>query len=209
MKNTFDYNIVETGSICENCVIIKCRATGKAVIFDPGDDAHKIENQLKKMNAEPLLILNTHAHYDHIGAVNSLKEKFKIKFLIHQKEKEYCQDPAKNFSAYSGKKMVIEPDDFVKEGEIIKVGKVEIKVLETPGHTKGGVCYLTEDLLIAGDTIFQGSIGRCDLYGGNQQQLLDNIHDKISILPDQTRIISGHGGMSTVGDEKRNNPFLR
>ena len=209
MKNRFEYKIIETGSICENCVILKCRETGKAAIFDPGDDAEKIINLLKKMKAEPIMILNTHAHYDHIGAVNALKKEFNIKFKIHKKEEEYCLDPNKNFSAYSGRNMIVKPDEFVKEGDIIKLGKLEIKVLETPGHTKGGVCYLIEDLLIAGDTIFKGSIGRCDLFGGNQQQLIDNIYHKIATLPENTRIITGHGEMTTVKDENKYNPFLK
>ncbi|PID29466.1 MAG: MBL fold metallo-hydrolase [Candidatus Cloacimonadota bacterium] len=205
----YSYKIIHCGTIYENCVVLMCNETKKGAIFDPGFDHQKIINEIESMGFTPVEILNTHGHYDHIGAVEELRKHFGIKIRAHKKEAEYFEDPNKNLSCYGGNKISFKIDGFVREGEDIKIGNLTLKVLETPGHTKGGVCYLVDDLLIAGDTIFAGSIGRCDLYGGNQDTLLNSIAEKIATLPDNIKIISGHGRETTVGDEKRFNPFMR
>ncbi|MBN2833729.1 MAG: MBL fold metallo-hydrolase [Candidatus Delongbacteria bacterium] len=209
MKNCkYNHRIVETGEIEENCVIVKCCKSNKAVIFDPGDDAEKIINILQDMNADPVLILNTHGHYDHIGAIERLRNHFKIPVKAHEKEEIYFLEPDKNYSIYGRKQISLKLDGYVSEKDDVKFGELSIKVIETPGHTLGGVCYLIEDLLIAGDTLFAGSIGRTDLFGGDQNQLLNSINKKLAILPDATIVLPGHGRYTSIGQEKRFNPFL-
>lgn len=207
--SSYIYRVVECGSIAENCTVLMCKSSKKGVIFDPGDTPERVIKAVEEMGCTPEVILNTHGHYDHIGAVEKLREHYNIGIKAHKKEADYFVDPDKNFSSYGGRRISFELDGFVKEGDIIKVGELEISVLDTPGHTLGGVCYLVDDLLIAGDTIFAGSIGRSDLYGGNQDTLLDSIALKIAPLPDKTKIIPGHGRTTDVGSEKRFNPFLQ
>ncbi len=209
-KKKFTYRVLETGPVQENCTVLKCLSTNECVIFDPGEDFNRIIKVIDKMKGTPVKILNTHAHYDHIGAIDQLKDRYKnIKLYCHKDEEEYFLDPKKNLSIQgTGKKISIKPDVLLNENDIISVGNLKFKTIHTPGHTKGGCCYLVEDLLIAGDTIFAGSIGRSDLYGGNEKQLIKMIHKKIATLPESTVIIPGHGRSTTVREEKMFNPFL-
>lgn len=210
-KNSkFTYRVIETGPAQENCTILKCLETDECVIFDPGDDFNRIVKIIEKMNGDPVKIVNTHGHYDHVGAIEQLKDKYKkIKLYIHRAEEEYFLDPNKNLSLQgTGKSITIKPDFLLNENDVVTVGKLKFKTIHTPGHTKGSSCFLMDELLIAGDTIFAGSIGRSDLYGGNEKQLIKMIHSKIATLPEGTVIIPGHGRSTTVREEKMFNPFL-
>ena len=209
-KKRYTYRVLETGPVQENCTVLKCNETNECVIFDPGDDFNRIIKVIDSMKAVPVKIVNTHAHYDHIGAIEQLKNKYKdIKLYCHKDEEEYFTDPEKNMSLRgTGVAISIKPDILLVENDKISVGKLKFKTIHTPGHTKGGSCFLLDDLLIAGDTIFAGSIGRSDLYGGNEKQLIKMIHKKIAPLPEGTVIIPGHGRNTTVREEKMFNPFL-
>jgi len=206
----YSYRVLETGLAEENCTILKCNRTNECAIFDPGDDFNRIVEIVNKMKGIPVKIINTHAHYDHIGAIDQLMNKYNnIKLYCHKDEEEYFLDPEKNMSLRGiGKKISIKPNFLLVEDDIISVGQLKLKTIHTPGHTKGGSCYLINDLLIAGDTIFAGSIGRSDLYGGNEKILIKMIHEKIATLPEGTIIIPGHGRSTTVREEKMFNPFL-
>lgn len=204
----YEVKVVQTGSLQENCVLVKCTATGKGFIFDPGAEPNKIIKQITAMNMQPVRIVNTHAHYDHIGAVKELKEKYNILFSVHEKEAEYLPDPNKNYSAMYGSGYALQADNTFKDGDILTCGEINFKVLHTPGHTFGGSCFYTPGLLVAGDTIFESSIGRGDLYGGDERLLISMINQKIMTLPEDTVIICGHGENTTVKNEKLHNPYL-
>ena len=209
MKITNTFHLIQIGTIEENCVITKCPETSKAIIFDPGDEPDKIIDYLKKIKAIPVLIVNTHGHYDHIGAVKKIKEFFNIPFWVHIKEEEYLLDPSKNHSILTGKPIKIKPDKLLTESDSISAGTLNFKILHTPGHTLGSCCYLCNNVLVSGDTLFAGSIGRCDLYGGNEKEIFRSIKNKILPLNDNTLIIPGHGRHTTLKEEKVFNPFLQ
>jgi glyoxylase-like metal-dependent hydrolase (beta-lactamase superfamily II) len=199
---------IEVGPLDVNCIIIKCPESSDTVIFDPGDNPEKIIKLTDSIGGTPKYIVNTHCHYDHIGAVDELRNKYKIPFLVHEREKEYSEDPEKNYSVMSDKEIRISPDGLFKDGEIIKTGTLEIKVIHTPGHTLGSCCFLVKNILISGDTLFAGSVGRTDLYGGNTDSIIRSIKSRILILDEETIVLAGHGRQTTIRQEKRFNPFL-
>ncbi|MBU4487105.1 MAG: MBL fold metallo-hydrolase [Candidatus Delongbacteria bacterium] len=199
---------VSVGPLDVNCIIVKCPVTSKIGIFDPGDDGDKIIKFISSIDGEPESIINTHCHYDHIGAVEELRREYKIPFLTHENEREYSIDPNKNYSVMSGKDIRIIPDGIFSDGVIINIGKIEVKVIHTPGHTLGSSCFHFDRVLISGDTLFAGSIGRTDLYGGNTTSIIKSIKHKLMILDEDTLVLTGHGRHTTIRDEKRFNPFL-
>ena len=203
------FHIIPVGDIAENCIIAKCPETSEAIIFDPGDESEKLIKYLKNINAKPRLIVNTHGHHDHIGAIPELKKVFRIPIWIHRDEEEYFLDPNKNYSALTERSVKIKPDKLFTEEDIISIGTLEFKILHTPGHTLGSCCFLYNDVLIAGDTIFAGSIGRCDLYGGSEREIIRSIKNKILPLDDKITILPGHGRHTTLKEEKLFNPFLQ
>ncbi|MBN2790426.1 MAG: MBL fold metallo-hydrolase [Candidatus Delongbacteria bacterium] len=209
MKINDIFHILTVGGIEENCIIAKCPETSKVIIFDPGEEAGKIIKYLDSIQAVPQLIVNTHGHYDHIGAIIELKRIFNIPLWIHENEEEYFLDPSKNYSSLSGKQISIRPDKLFTEKDKIVVGTLEFKIIHTPGHTLGSCCFIYENVMIAGDTLFAGSIGRTDLYGGNTETILRSINKKILPLDDELIILPGHGRSTTLKEEKLFNPFLQ
>lgn len=159
----------------------------------------------------PKLIVNTHCHADHTGAVGHLVDYFGIPFLCHGDDEWMLSDPEQHEVArYLGLKTPPKNDASVSDGEMLDLcDDFALKVIHTPGHTPGGICLLGEGILIVGDTLFHTSIGRSDLTGGNHDQLLNSIREKLLILPEDTIIYPGHGDITTIGYEKHHNPFLR
>ncbi len=208
MQENKNFTVIPVGSLEVNCVIIKCPSTGRAVIIDPGDEAERIIREIGRLKAEPEMIVNTHCHYDHIGAAEKLRTKYNIPFIVHELEEEYSADPNKNYSALTGKNISIEPDRMFRDNDILKTGSMTIRVIHTPGHTPGSCCFLYYSVLLSGDTLFAGSIGRTDLYGGDENTLIRSVRNKIMCLDDNIRIIPGHGRETTVRDEKRFNPYI-
>jgi len=199
---------IEVGQLEVNCIIVKCLETSRIAVFDPGDDFDKIVKFIESIGGKPELIINTHCHYDHIGAVNDLKKKYSIPFIIHEQEKEYAEEPEKNYSSMTGEPIKVYPDRFISDGELINLGSIGIKVIHTPGHTKGSCCFLTGNTLISGDTLFAGSVGRTDLYGGDTDTILESIKNKLLLLDGDTIVLTGHGRSTTIKQEKRFNPYL-
>jgi hydroxyacylglutathione hydrolase len=208
MKITENIHIIPVGDLEVNCTVVKCGLTGKIAVFDPGDESEKIIRLISDIGGEPVMIINTHCHHDHIGAVEDLKKKYNVKHLVHELEKEYSEDPKKNYSTHTGTTMKIVPDGTFRHGDIIESGSLKIKVIHTPGHTLGGCCFHFGNILISGDTLFAGSVGRADLYGGNENILIESIKTRLMILADDTIVIPGHGRLTTIREEKRFNPFL-
>ena len=194
-----------------NCYLCFDRKTGDGVIIDPGGNESEIISSVKRLKITPKAVLLTHGHADHIAAVEQIRTEFKIPLYAAKAELELLQDPQRNLSALMNSPLTVQsPEYLLVDEEIILIGSLRFLVLATPGHTPGGVCYLDESdgALFCGDTLFQGSIGRTDLPGGDTQMLLDSIRTKILALPDAVVCYSGHGPRTTVGAERKDNPFL-
>lgn len=181
----------------------------EAVLIDCTEDNPEIDKALKDYGAELKYILLTHGHFDHVLGVNSFREKYNCKVLVHKSDKVLL-DTVGEFVRNFGmpKPEVQKIDGYVEENEIIKFGENEIKVIHTPGHTLGGVCYLIDDKIFTGDTLFFEAVGRTDLQGGSFSQLKSSIQEKLFTLDENLKVYPGHGCSSTIGYEKVNNKFL-
>lgn len=186
----------------ENCYLIMDEGTKELAIIDPGGQPNLIEKEISKLDGKPKFILLTHGHMDHVGAVIELMNKLNIPFYISENEEQYMKNDEFVFGSLP------KASKYLKEGDTVSLGNNIIKVIETAGHTAGGICFLVNDELFTGDTLFQGSIGRSDFPGGNGAQLIKNIKEKLLPLGDGVKVYPGHGPASTIGYEKRNNPFL-
>jgi glyoxylase-like metal-dependent hydrolase (beta-lactamase superfamily II) len=207
---TLQYKTVVTGSFAENCYIVYDKDKREGILIDPGDEPDKILNAAKASDIKLTAIYNTHGHIDHVGAAGVIQKKLNIPFAIHPAEpplKESIKIEARLFGL-SPAIDVPKTDMELKEGTVVKIGSTEGKVLFTPGHTPGGVCFLFEEYLFAGDTLFAGSIGRSDFPGGNGKQLIKSIKEKLLSLNDNIKVLSGHGPATTIGTERVHNPFL-
>ena len=198
---------IQVGLYEVNCSILS--EGGKAWIVDPGHEADRIASLLEKKGLEPAAILLTHAHFDHIGAVTGLLERFPgLPVYIGEKDMAVISHPMNQLPP--DYPPVKKPDSLRAIGQAGSIeGLDQLEVIETPGHTPGGVCYYlpTEKLLLSGDTLFAGSVGRTDLPGGDMATLVESLK-KLTALPDDTLVIPGHGPHTTIGAEKRSNPFL-
>lgn len=198
------------GAVQTNCYFVYNTATSECIIIDPGDEEHAISIFISQKGFKPVAILLTHGHFDHTGAVEGLKAKYGIKVYAALEERETLQDPYINLSSQlMGKRIVLEADEWLEDGQIIELIGEKIKCLLTPGHTEGGMCfYFTgSGMLFSGDTLFEQSVGRTDFPGGSMSKLVQSIRTKLFVLPDYLKVYPGHGMMTTIGDEKIMNPY--
>lgn len=181
----------------------------EAVLIDCTEKSEDIENTLQEYGAELKYVLLTHGHFDHVLGVNSIKEKYDCKVLMHAADNDVL-DSIEEFSKMFGMPLTDTPqiDEYINEGDIIKFGENEIKVIHTPGHTPGGVCYLINNDIFTGDTLFYEYIGRTDLPGGSSKKLKTNIINKLFTLDENITVYPGHGPSSTIGYEKENNKCI-
>ena len=194
----------------ENCYLVWNKETAQGVVIDPGDEALRISAAIKAEGFEPLAILLTHAHSDHIGAVDEIRDEFNIPVYIGKGEEDALDDPQKNLSIMSGLEVKVRPaDHLVEDGQSFELAGMQIEVSSTPGHSPASVCYHCGDVVFCGDIVFMGSIGRTDLPGCHFPSLMNSIATKILTLPDETILYPGHGPMTTVGREREFNPFLQ
>ncbi|MCX5776024.1 MAG: MBL fold metallo-hydrolase [Candidatus Firestonebacteria bacterium] len=199
---------VIVGDIYTNCYLVADPESKEGVVIDPGADFDKIWKNIEKYGIIVKKIVATHGHYDHLGAVNELRKKTKAVFLIHKEDVIFAEHPETNGSALFGDGTVsAKADAFLKEGDVVKTGKVELKVIHTPGHSPGGICLYTEGELFSGDTLFLNSIGGTDFPNASYKLIMDSLA-KLMKLPEATRVYPGHGQYTTIGEEKKNNPFL-
>lgn len=200
------------GPLQTNCYILSNK-DGSCLIFDPGEESDKVIQYLIQKKLKPLAILLTHAHFDHIGAVDGVREKFDLPVYIHKKEEKWLSDPELNGSQFfiPGQTITARPAEFLITSEKeLTLGEFHFKVFETPGHSPGSVSFYFEHsgIVVSGDALFQSSIGRTDLLGGNHDELLRSIHQKLLVLPEETIVLPGHGPATTIGQEMDSNPFL-
>ncbi|MDN5709736.1 MAG: MBL fold metallo-hydrolase [Planococcus sp. (in: firmicutes)] len=204
---------LELGPVQTNCYIISGEDK-QCIIFDPGEEAWKIQQLLKRKQLTPLAILLTHAHFDHIGAVDELRELYKIPVYLHHKERDFLGKPNLNGSgkyAALPDYRVADADEWITDEPSLEIGPFKMELFHTPGHSPGSVTfYFPEDrFAIVGDTLFSGSIGRTDLTDGSEQVLLRSIRESLLTLPKETFLFPGHGPETTPEQEKQHNPFLR
>jgi len=182
------------------------------IFFDPADMGEMIYEKLKEKNIKIELILLTHGHFDHMAGADELRRLSGAPIWCWEKEADVCQDPDVNLSYdFIGKSITIKPDKYLKDNEIIEAAGLKLRLIGTPGHTVGSCCYSFDDdkVLISGDTLFEGSVGRTDFPGGSSSTLVRSVKDKLFGLPDDTIVYPGHGAVTTIGDEKLYNPFVR
>jgi hydroxyacylglutathione hydrolase len=195
-----------------NCTLLGDEAAGEAIVIDPGDEVERIHRRLTSSGLKLKQILITHGHIDHVGGALKLKRLTGAPILLNENDLPLLQ-MMKEQAAWIGVPTpeITVPDEGLVDGQRVGVQSFPATVIHTPGHTQGSVCLHFEPLkmMIAGDTLFAGSIGRTDLPGGNFEQILDSIHARLLQLPDDTNVVPGHGPTTTLGIERRTNPFLQ
>ena len=200
------------GPLEANCFVIGDPGTKEGAIIDPGDDAERILDVIDDSGLNIKFILATHGHFDHVGAVKKLKDKIGCDFLIHEDDLSFVRESKQSAFNWGFRiDQVPDPDGNVKNGDILKLGDLELHILHTPGHSPGGISIYVPDsrILFSGDTLFYSSIGRTDFRGGSMEVLVSSIKNKLYTLPDETIVHTGHGESTTIGDEKRGNFFVR
>ncbi len=195
------------GPLEGNCLIIADETSKVCMVIDPGDEPDRIMDTIKENGLKVIYIVCTHGHFDHVGCVGDIKQETNADIVIHKDEIE-IYNAAKDMAAFWGFDIdaLPEPEIKVQEGDVIKLGNLSFEVLHTPGHSPGGICLYTDGLVITGDTLFAGSVGRTDFYGGDISKLRDSFRRLMS-LPESTKVLSGHGPSTTIAKEKRTNMF--
>ena len=207
--------ILETfpvGPLACNCTILGDEESHDAIVIDPGDEVGRIHRRLDSLGLKLKQIIVTHAHIDHVGGALRLKRLTGAPNLLNENDLPLLA-MMESQAGWIGipTPETAPPDGSLADGQLVGLDRYPAEVLHTPGHTQGSVClhFAPLKLLVAGDTLFAGSIGRTDLPGGNSEQIIDSIHSRLLPLPDETRVLTGHGPATTIGAERRSNPFLR
>jgi len=196
------------GPFASNCYIVGSESNKEGMIIDPGDEAGRILKKVKDLKLDIKFIVLTHGHIDHTGALKEVKEATGAEVAIHGDDVEHLQDRLVAVAFGLSYSTPPPPDRLLKGGESLDIGDLHFEVLHTPGHTPGGICLLGEGVVFSGDTLFNYGIGRADLPGGNYSQLINSLQTRLMTLPDNTVVYPGHGAATTIGAERKGNPFL-
>lgn len=200
------------GPIAANCFIIGDEKTKDGAIIDAGDEAGRILRVVEEIGLSIQFIIATHGHFDHNAGVADLKRVLSADFLMHRDDLMFARKSRQSALNWNIEiEQVPDPDNFLEEGDVLKLGDLELNIIHTPGHSPGGISiYIeSENVVFSGDTLFQGSVGRTDFEGGSMAILARSIKEKLYSLPDNTIVYSGHGPQTTIGDEKMQNMFVR
>jgi hydroxyacylglutathione hydrolase len=205
------HEIFPVGPLQCNCSVIGDEATREAIVIDPGDDIENVLSILRKNNLQAKQIVITHAHIDHVGGAMKLRAATGAPILLNQNDYSLLKMLDQQ-AAWIGMQSpgTVKIDQSLGQADTVKAGRLAAEVMHTPGHTEGSIClyFPSEKKLIAGDTLFAGSIGRTDLPGGSFPKIIRSLHERVLALPDETVVIPGHGPLTTIGEERQSNPFL-
>ncbi len=205
---------LSVGPLGCNCSILADLEARRAIVIDPGGDLALIQERLRALDVAVSAIVHTHTHIDHVGCTSELQRASGAGASIHEGDR-FLYDILPLQAALVGTDVPVKADldGDLRDGHVVRAGGMELAVLHTPGHTPGSCCFLLREggahTLFAGDTLFRGSIGRTDLWGGDPDAILRSIHARLLSLPDETSVVTGHGPRTTIGDERAHNPFLR
>lgn len=206
------WKMITVGPFAMNAYLLWCDETRAALVIDPGDEIERIAHEIEREALQPERIVLTHGHIDHVMRARELQERLQLKLYMHRDDVFLVENMTRQ-AAMLGLMLpgLVAPriDDFLTEGDTISFGKQTLKVLHGPGHSPGSIMLLAEDLAVVGDVLFQGSIGRTDLPSGSYETLIDSIHKKLLPLKDEMLVLPGHGETTTIGAERRGNPFLQ
>ncbi|MGP4080905.1 MBL fold metallo-hydrolase [Pseudalkalibacillus sp. R45] len=207
-----EWKQLTVGPVQANCYLL-WNGKREALIIDPGSEGDRINQEIETLGLKPSAILLTHAHFDHIGALDEVRSKWHVPVYLHQEELEWLGNPDLNGSSFFPMVQSVvmnEADHVLKGGQNLEIDGFSCKVLYTPGHSPGSVSFYFKEseLVVSGDALFMGSIGRTDLPGGDHKRLLKSIHNQLLSLDEETQVLSGHGPSTTIGEEMNSNPFL-
>ncbi len=209
MVAVMKHELVIVGALETNCYLIYCGKSLDCAVVDPGSEPEKIFPAIAGLKLKPRMILNTHGHVDHVGANGDIKEHFHIPLYIHALDQPLLESVQESeLALLLGAGPSPAPDGFLKDGDIIRIGSVSLKVIHTPGHSPGGISLYGHGTLFSGDTLFCGGVGRTDLPGGSRKDLEKSIRTRIHTLPHDTLVLPGHGPLTTIGQEIELNPSL-
>ncbi len=201
-------DFIVSGDFEVNCFFIYDDISKNAIIIDPGCDGQSVIDKIETLNLKPELLINTHGHFDHIFSDDKIRQKYNVNLAVHRQDLEMLKNAELNSSTVIGAPVTINnPEIIFDKDEVKETSFCKYSVIHTPGHSKGSVCVLIEDMLFAGDTVFCGSIGRTDLFGGSYEELLFSLQ-KIKTLPEETKIFPGHGPFTNLKNELKNNPYF-
>lgn len=203
--------MIPTGPLDVNCYIVGCPDSRECVIIDPGGHGERIVETLERLDLNPVALIDTHGHFDHIGGNAYLMARFNpLKLYLHSDDQQYLRNAREHADYWSMSfEDSPEPTDLLQGGEEIEAGKLRLKIIHTPGHSPGGISIFIPGHVFTGDALFEGSIGRTDLPGGDHDLLISSIMDKLLVLPVDTIVHPGHGPETTIAEEKKNNPFIQ
>jgi hydroxyacylglutathione hydrolase len=202
---------LQVGQLASNCYLVGCERTHQGVVIDPGDEAGVIQQAIEEAGLEITLIVLTHYHFDHIAAADPLREVTAAPVAIHAAEAGLLQNPPSLFRFFQPQIPTLQADWLLSDGERVTIGDLEMQVLHTPGHSPGGISLHlpAEGVVFCGDTLFREGVGRTDFPGGDMRTLEASIRQRLYTLDDATVVYPGHGPETTIGWEKRHNPFVR
>ena len=205
----FSVKTMVVGPVGTNCYILKDNNSSEGMIIDPGDNTERILAYIKANDIDVKLIALIHGHFDHIGAVEELRQSLAVPVAVHEADADMITDGRKNLSAFMGAIVETEPADIIlRDGDCISFGKCSLRVISTPGHTRGGICLHGGGALFSGDTLFAGSIGRTDFPEGSLEEIIKSIQTRLAKVEDMVKVFPGHGPATNMGIERESNPYM-